>query len=709
MPDVDLSPPDLEDVDPDAGRYKRAVAILVVLITLFGSAVAYLQSRESNDEDVAARDAQRFAVAGLGAQVDASADFAADLRIGTEIDTALQRQAINAARVDNFQGDAEGDAALAAAERFAAVRQAIADLTPIDPSDPSTGDAEFGLGNESADAARLRQAVEADRADDHGGKADAYVAVLTVLAVSLFLLGLSLTVQGRTRYVLAAPGVAIALVCVAWTALIASQDVARVSTRAVQAAAEGLRLQNAGDFEGAIDAYDRAIDDSPDFAIAYARRADARFVQGSEQIGQTSFLSITSPEALEAALDDLQAALDRGAGSDVGTLADGGFFTFLAGDFGRSAELSRQAIELNDQLAAVWFNLGVAEVARGDEDAAQRAYRQGRRLLEEAPDAFTRQNVLSGARTDLSILRELLDGDDLDDAIDLIEEVEADLAAFDAGFAEPPCPADLEPCPSAGAAAGAELGEAELVRDGAFVFATIAVDGAEPGAPVTNVWYVRTADDQPFQQAAFPLEVSRVGLDGTVFTSTVASFDPPCPVPGEYLVRAYAGDRFLGEVSAEVEEGPLGDRFTLAVDPIEGYEVCVPDGFTVERADVTDIDAFTFLGGPEFAIGLNVTPGALAEGIDPELLTEEVLVQLLGVDAGDLVEMEFNARDVDGVPFRMRALAGVSPDGQLATASGIGPDGASRNVTITGPSDRALLEEAVALITFTGLPPGSAG
>ena len=101
------------------------VALVVVLITLFGAVVAYLQAVESNDEDVAARDAQRDAVDGLGAQVDASAALAADLRIGIRArrrSSSARRSTPAGSNASN--GDADSDVHLAAAERFAAVAEA---------------------------------------------------------------------------------------------------------------------------------------------------------------------------------------------------------------------------------------------------------------------------------------------------------------------------------------------------------------------------------------------------------------------------------------------------------------------------------------------------------------------------------------------------------------------------------------------------------
>jgi tetratricopeptide (TPR) repeat protein len=523
--------------------------------------------------------------------------------------------------------------------------------------------------------------------------------------VALFLIGLSLTVHGRSRLVLVVPGVVVAIACVGWAALIDARGVTSVSERAVQAAAEGLRLQGAGDFEGAIDAFDEAIRDSPDFAAAYARRADARFLQGSEQIGQQGFLSITSEEALEEALEDLDDALARGADTDVVSVADAGFFRFLAGDFDRSAELSTQALELNDQLAQVWFNLGVAELARDEEDAAARAYREGRRLLEDVPNPGTRSAVLAGARTDLSVLRTLLDDDDLDDVLNGIEAVEGDLAAFEAQFLDVPC--DAEPCPEPGEGAGdAEVQDAEFSRTGGFVFASYTAAGVDPGTPLTNVWYIRTDEDRPFEQTAIPIEVVRAGEGGTVTTATLASAQPACPVAGEYLVRVYAGEELVGEVDASIDPSPIGEDFTSVVDPVEGFDACVAAGFDVQRADVSELDAFTGFNGPEFSYGLNVTPGVLGEGFDADEFLEAILTGTLQVDAEDLVPIDLQGRDLEGNFVSMPGLAGASVVDGIGVMSAVafGPDGASRNVTVTGSDDLDLLFEAVGLIEFTGLP-----
>lgn len=744
MGDVELEAPDL-DVDEEASRFRRLVAVAVVLITLFGAIIAYAQAVESNDEDIAARDAQREAIEGLGDQVDSSAALAADLRIGSSVDAVIQRQALAAAQVAAIDGDADTDVALAARERLAAVGAAVADLTPIDPADGTTVSADIAEENTRPDRARLRQSVDADGANDHGGKADTYVAILTVLAVALFLLGLSLTVEGRSRFVLVVPGLAIALVCVGWAVTVYDGKVTRVSVSAIANAAEGQRLQTTGDLAGAIREYTQAIVDSPDFAAAYARRASARFLQGSPQSGQTAFLSITSDAALEDALDDLDAALARGANTDVITVSDAGFFRFLNGDYEQSIDLTSDAIALNSSLAQLYFNLGVAHVALGERADAVDAYEEGFDALREfEPSLGRRSQILAGARTDLSIARDHLrqdddlSNDDLDDAIGLAEDMEARLAEVEMG--ESTCGGG-EPCDIRIDASDASVGDTTFTREGASVFAQITVDGLDEGDDVGVAWYFRADPTFPFEQAALSFQTLDL-TDGTAFASTLPVVQPACPVVGEYLVRVYAGGAFIGDAAAavggevveldpdeiEVSSGdsdgeasavpngpggatPLGSTFTGFADPVEGFEACIPDGFTVAQQDVSELDAFTSYGSPESGVivGVNVTPGGFTQGDDPEAQQEAILTQF--VPGADIFSLDLIARDINGDFVRLTGSAaiGVVDGFGVSAVIASGPDSSNRIILVTSDVDDpgfengALLREAAGTVTFTGV------
>jgi hypothetical protein len=347
----------------------------------------------------------------------------------------------------------------------------------------------------------------------------------------------------------------------------------------------------------------------------------------------------------------------------------------------------------------VWFNLGAAHVGLGNDDEAGRAYRQGARVLSDIPDAGTRAAVLAGARTDLSVLREILSSDDLDEVEDLIEEVEVELATFELELSN--CGA--EACPEVADAGDVEVGEATFTRSGAFVFSTIPLDGLDAGDPVASVWYFRTDDSLPFEQAFLSFDPQLVADDGTITTSTLPSVDPPCPVAGEYLVRLYSGGEFLGEVSDAIEPTVIGDDFTAFADPIEGFEACQPAGFEVTRADLSELDAFTNFGSPEaaFLIGVNVTPGALAPGDDGQSLLEGAVSSL--VPAAQPQPVQLFARDIDGGFLFLDGLFAVDESDGVAVAAAVGPDSSSRVILITGEVSEELLLEVVGLVTFTGV------
>src|SRR5690606_4852870 len=120
----------------------------------------------------------------------------------------------------------------------------------------------------------------------------------------------------------------------------------------------------------------------------------------------------------------------------------------------------------------------------------------------------------------------------------------------------------------------------------------VAVDGLPVDQVVGAAWYFRT-DDGPFEQANLPFQAGTVGDDGTIFTSTLPSGAPACPVAGEYLVRFYLGESFLGEVTGSLEPTLFGSEFESVRDPVEGFDMCSPAGFVVETADVSESDAFT--------------------------------------------------------------------------------------------------------------------
>src|SRR5213075_1134987 len=104
-------------------------------------------------------------------------------------------------------------------QRLADVKATIAPLSPL-LSDDNYNNADVGGEGKlfadqgtDTDLAKLRQTALVTKQNEYSNRAGGYVAVITVLAVALFLAGLSLTVGGAFRLLLLVPSMLIGLWC----------------------------------------------------------------------------------------------------------------------------------------------------------------------------------------------------------------------------------------------------------------------------------------------------------------------------------------------------------------------------------------------------------------------------------------------------------------------------------------------------------------
>ena len=688
MPDIELEvPPDVEDIDESAQPFKRLVAVLVVSITFFGALIGYLQTVASNEEEKAARDANVSAVTSFATQVDANTRFRTAYDVYTEAKLVQQRQLI----AHNRSLLVRDPVASLESARWQNVRQSFQQLSPLlaedrysDESDPRFPE-RFGADvNVDANKVRLQQAARAELVEDFGGKADAYVAVLTVLAVSLFLIGLSLTVVGRGRKFLFIPGVGLAAVCVLWAGFIASREISRTPARAITAVADGDRLSEQKRFDEAIEAYTEAIDARGDYGVAFGRRADAHFLAGSPQ-NTGSFVSITDEESLKKAIADGESAVEHGAETDLSVVASLGFQYFLAQDYGRAARFTSDALDLNDKRPELWFNRGVIELARGNDDEALEAYAEAVRLTAALPFEFVRTDLFGAARTDLEILarNERNRAEAAQSVQERITHAEADLRAEDG----------LEDVPR-----GASVEGVELAAEGNFVTANIQFENVPAGSNVTAVWYLRGARDEPFSQPG-ALNSFEVTAEDDVdhFTSAFRG----CGTAGQYRVDVYVEGKRLGTETLNVEDAAF-DNMVQDSDDLVGVSLCRPDDWQREVLDDAGTNiAFGSADGKEL-LGLASFPlPAELVGAGQQATLEAVIstaVSGAGFGQGRLIDYSFSG-------FQGRAQVVEKPGtGALVVAAAVGEDNVVR-VLIFGAPDINRLEEIerdiVSTVSFT--------
>lgn len=688
MPDIELErPPEVEDVDETAQPFKRLAAVLIVSITFFGAIVGYLQTVASNEEEEAARDGNIAAVTGFSTQVDANTRFRSAYDVYIESKLIQQRQLI----AHNRSLLVQDPVATLESARWQNVRQSFEQLSPLlseerykDESDPRFPE-RFGADvNLDPNKARLQQAARAELVEDFGGKADAYVAVLTVLAVSLFLIGLSMTVVGRGRRFLFIPGVGLALSCVLWAALITAREVSRTPARAINAVAEGDRLAEQKRFDEAIEAYTEALDARPDYGTAFGRRADAHFLEGSPQAA-VNFVSITDAESLKRAIADGEDAVENGAENDLSVVASLGFQYFLAKDYSKAARFTSDALELNDQRPELWFNRGVIELARGNNDEALDAYAEAVRLTAALPFEFVRTDLFGAARTDLEILasNERARAKAAQSVQERITHAEADLRV-EGGLDDVP--------------RGASVEGIELAAEGNFVTATMRFENVPADSNVTAIWYLRGGRDEPFSQpgALNSFEVTAED-DADHFTSAFRG----CGTSGEYRVDIYVEGKRLGSETLAVEQGSF-EKMVQDSDDLVGVSLCRPDDWQRQVLDDAGTNiAFASPEGDEL-LGLASFPlPAELLGGGQNAALEAVIsaaVSGAGFRQGRLIDYSFSG-------FQGRAqVVEQSGAGALVVAAAVGDDSVVR-VLIFGAPDLERLEEIerdiVSTVSFT--------
>jgi tetratricopeptide (TPR) repeat protein len=340
-------------------RLQRRAAVLIMVVTLAGALFAFMQTVASNRESGAARLSD-------AAGVEAMAQLASG---GSQV--YLENQIWSSANVQGGLG-----ASLAAsgsgkdrvfieglAGAFAASAEAIIPFTDL--ADPAFQNPDGTIAwqrfvdqtlRPAYRAAEFQKAYAAER-DSWSAKSSSYVAVLTVVAVSLFLIGLSLTVIPGTRRPLVRSGATLAVVATLWGLTVVMRPVIAPSEAAIDALVEGQALLNSASddlqLRQAEDQFTLAIEARPDYRDAYLGRGAARFRQ--------DLLRLDGPAGTEGGRDDFAVAtrldpLDPLAWGDLGAAE------FWLGDMADASSFTRRALELDPGDFTFSLNLGLALV-----------------------------------------------------------------------------------------------------------------------------------------------------------------------------------------------------------------------------------------------------------------------------------------------------------------------------------------------------------
>lgn len=349
-------PPPADEVGDDLSR---RVAVLMMVVTLLGSVFAFLQTSAANRAALAVRRSETAAVESMGELSRARSHIATE--------QLIWMLAFEEATLGSWLAQAPvGEGELAAlAQAFDAQREAMvpySDLAAYQRDDGSVDGGRF-VGEAlvpSSRAAEYQKAYAAERGA-WGAKGGAYIAVVTVLAVALFLIGLSRTVGPGSGRPLVASGAALAAIAAVWGFSVFLRPVAGPSAAAIDAYVEGGVALSAALWETdpgrlppvlveAEEAFTRAIEAQLGYTDAYSGRAAALF--------QLDLLRPGGPTGSEQAAEDWARVV---ADNPLDPVAWGnlGAARFWLGDLAGAGEATRRALAIDPDDPTYNLNLGL--------------------------------------------------------------------------------------------------------------------------------------------------------------------------------------------------------------------------------------------------------------------------------------------------------------------------------------------------------------
>jgi len=343
--------------------FERLIGLLIAIVTIMATLTAYLESDAGAQADRTIREAQQNALQAMGiksrGEVQTGYAWSDAYRLWLELDTLAS------------EADQNGD--LEAANRYREVRDRVAGLSPLlappyfapEVDDwPNVNAFEADLYLIEATALAERFANSSNVSDAWSAKANAYVAHLTLLAVTLFLFGLSTTIVGRMRWLFMGMGTLITNVTLVWMVGTVLTSVPALPDEAMVAYARGVGLAYQDELTEAVDAFSHALANAPDYANAYYQRGNAYVELGD----------------LDRAAADYEAAIDGGR-EDVNVPWNLGWTYYVLGRLEDTVSTTQTAIEITPDQIALHFNLGLAYLASSELEAAQTAYDGGTALV----------------------------------------------------------------------------------------------------------------------------------------------------------------------------------------------------------------------------------------------------------------------------------------------------------------------------------------
>ncbi len=557
VPEAQIEIPEIEVLDTP---FKKVLACSAAFLVLFGSLLALAASRASENERRLSAEAQQAsitALAGYGAAFAEISELA-----GSDAEARSLRQRAESARAaSSLTGLA---AYTAAANEWDKSSQALTDLAIKDTDaihyDDVSRDAVERLYQPRVTS--LRADAQRETATAWGAKADRYILGITLLAVALSLLGLSLTLARRIRILVLVPAVVITLFAAGVSVAAAVQRPTVTPDGALRALAEGDKQMSLRKYDKAIASYSEAIRLRDDYPLAYRARATAADVADSPELNTYTF-TLADEESRKQSIADLDRALDLNPVPDYMSLVNQGANLFHVRRYAESEELTRRALASNDRLPLPWANLALVQAAQGREAEARESYAEMIRRAGSRPDPVEQAELYASSHTTLEILASMEPH-----RAELVRELQGLLVAAQAEQVSP----GANP-----AGADAKISALKLVVNGWALAMTYQSTHLPARSRVSWIGYFRAGPNDPWQQRQHLVAIDRLTVDNP---SQRYFLDVACLGRGEYRLDVWLDDRLLATTTAP--------RSSTAATYVGSYEsagrisACRPRGWKLD-------------------------------------------------------------------------------------------------------------------------------
>ncbi|MBI3942461.1 MAG: tetratricopeptide repeat protein [Chloroflexi bacterium] len=501
--------------------FRDMLAVLTVVATMLGAAVTYAEVGASTHSDRAARRSQIYAIQAMGARLQATQRNIFDVNVYAT-SNELNIRAMDAQDRSQAIGRVPGMASSTAqynnaAARWLDLRDQIRALSPL------LSDMHFQAGKdavrfdqyfeESLVVARgksERQRAYGEEGDAWGRKDRHYLSIITLLAVTLFLYGLSLTIPGSVRAILMGVGMTIMVICAGWAFFIYTIQVPQTSDAAIQAYLNGLTALNNKEYQQAIADFNQALVLDKNFRAVWADRGYAY-----------SFLE--DPASIKQAIGDFEHAISLGDDNTY-TRRNLARLYVEQRQYNQAEKNFRVALKQDPNQASLYFDLGLALLVSDRRPLALQSYRQGIEVLSKQP-GYIRDATIAAAIGDLQDARmmgnSMVAGPAL---VRLLKEATASMLMM----------GQMEPKDTA-----AQIGAVLLTVDETGISAAFDYRGMQDGYHWLDRWYL----DGKLQ---LQLSSSRPPwADGLQGTKVIHTTEQARLRPGTYRVEIYVEGKLL--------------------------------------------------------------------------------------------------------------------------------------------------------------------